>query len=168
MIWPLSPFFFFLFLCICSSSSPLCDPPVDFHIHVTTMCGKGSTYHRHDLFSHGCVCWTGKYWGWWEPDAKFRMTSLCCSRWSPRKEPLTALLSLRPVSLASFCPPRLACVALNPLSHKDSHFVSLWVFSSCLMKVRHIHPSLHLCHFLSFLYPFLLLQSPKLHFWCES
>lgn len=79
--------------CVCSWPSPLYDPQWNCHVHVTTTCSRGSAYHRHDLFSHGCICFTDKCWEWWEPDAKFRMTSLCCFRGS-QKEPLTVLFSL--------------------------------------------------------------------------
>lgn len=91
---------FFLIFCICSWPSPLCDPQWNCHVHVTTTCSRGSAYHRDDLFSYGCVRCTDKYW-WWEPDARFRMTSLCCLR-EAQKACNCTILSLS-LSILSVC-----------------------------------------------------------------
>lgn len=70
----ISPFYlpFVQMFHVCPSLLPLCDPPPpapppltrplrrDGHVHVTTTCGRGSAYHRHDLFSHGRICCTDK------------------------------------------------------------------------------------------------------------
>lgn len=87
--YPTSSFIFF----VVSSPSPLYDLQWYCHIRMTATCGsRGSAYHRHDLFSHDCICWADKYWGWLEPDVKFQMTSLCCSEES-QIEPVAMLPS---------------------------------------------------------------------------
>lgn len=113
-------------------------PPRWIVIHVMTTCCKGSTYHSHDLFSHGCVCWTDKYWRWWEPDAKFQMTSLCFLRKSQESPSICAPPRLS-ASLASFCP-LLYVPRLHSLSERSSLSLTVNLKLSLMKGLLTPHP----------------------------